>query len=309
MHTSFPFPVLISSFLTANSSSTFPGWCSQLRRTQRYLGLRPPRVPMDDSDQGVDQLASREDQHAASVIFQAEVTSRLPIINVDDFAPYAFEGSVVFISLDVECYERGPKQVTEIGISTLDTKDIEHLSPGPGARAWMSRIKSRHFRIKEYQHLTNTDFVDGCPDRFEKAFGASEFISLAEAPKVLASCFRPPFGYYDARNMPMGPLTLHEQHGKGWGMDISDAQGIFLTDDPRKRPRKLVLVGHDVSHDIVYLQSLGYDPSGLNSLVEILDTGNLYQAWKQEEQLKNLGSVLVELGIAGWNLHNAVGFL
>ena len=198
--------------------------------------------------------------------------------------------------------------MTEIGISTLDTQDIKNLSPGAGAQDWRDIIKSRHFRIKEYKHLKNTDFVQGCPDRFEKAFGESEFISLAEAPQVLASCFRPPFGYNYRRNMPMGPLTERERLGQGWGMDISDAQGIFLTDDPRKMPRKLVLVGHDVSHDISYLRAIGYDPSNLASLVEIVDTGNLYQAWKQEDQLKSLGSVLCELGIAGWNLHNAVGF-
>jgi len=31
----------------------------------------------------------------------------------------------------------------------------------------MSAIRARHFRINEYKHVHNTDFVHGCADRFE----------------------------------------------------------------------------------------------------------------------------------------------
>ena len=167
-------------------------------------------------------------------------------------------------------------------------------------------MKSRHFRIKEYQHLKNSIHVDGCPDRFEKCFGESEFVTEKDMVKVLASCFQPPFGFNYRRNLPMGPLTDRERLGKGWGLDLMDAQGIFLTDDPRTRLRKLVLVGHDVPNDIAFLRQIGFDPTKLSTVVEALDTGHLYQALKQEDQMKSLGMILYELDIVGWNLHNAV---
>ena len=285
------------------------GWCSQARRTQRYLGLRPPRELHYDSDPGVDQTASPQDQHAAIEGYQAEVTAQLPAIDVEDSMPYEFEDSVVFIAFDVEAYERAPKQITEIGISTLDTNDIRVLPPGPGGEYWRQLIKSRHFRIKEHQHLKNTDFVDGCPDRFEKCFGESEFVPEKMVPQVLASCFQPPFSMNDKRNMPMGPLTERERRAAGWGMEMMDAQGIFLEDDPRKRLRKLVLVGHDVANDIGYLRKIGYDPESLSTVVDVLDTANLFQAWKQEDQVKSLGMILYDLNITGWNLHNAVSLV
>ena len=285
------------------------GWCSQARRAQRYLGLRPARGLHYDSDPGVDHTASPQDQLAAIEVHQAELTAQLPIINVDDFVPYDFEDSVVFIAFDVEANERPPRQITEIGISTLDTNDIKNLSPGAGAKDWFDRIKSRHFRIKEYQHIKNTDFVDGCPDRFEKKFGQSEFVPEKKIKEVLVSCFQPPFGFNYRRNMPMGPLTHFEKWNKNGGMDLLDAQGIFLEDDPRTRVRKLVLVGHDVAADLAYLRKIDFDPENLDTVIEVLDTSSLYQAWKQEDQIRSLGTVLCDLDIAGWNMHNAVSLV
>lgn len=67
----------------------------------------------------------------------------------------------------MESYERNHNLITEIGIATLDTADIIDVAPGQGGVNWFEHIRARHFRVKEYSNLINTEFVTGCPDRFE----------------------------------------------------------------------------------------------------------------------------------------------
>lgn len=182
---------------------------------------------------------------------------------------------MVFICVDVEAYERNTKLITEIGIATLDTKDIAAIKPGEGGADWMSVIRARHFRINEHKHLNNVEFVAGCADKFE--FGASEFINLKDAPHIVASCFKHPFS--KAEETSFG----HEEHPK----------------------RNIILVGHDISADISFLQTIGYDVHNLSNLVETADTAFMWRYLKRESNPRNLGSILAELGIIGWNLHNA----
>ena len=208
----------------------------------------------------------------------------LPQLDTDAPAPYAFENSVVFISVDVEAFERNHSLITEIGISTLDTNELIDLPPGLGGKDWMTRIKSRHFRIRERAHIVNKDFITGCPERFEKVFGVSEFISIDDAPAVVASCFRPPFSA------------------------LIDAAPVTQSGDTKAK-RKIVLVGHDIKTDINYLRDLGYDPGNLSNLLEVLDTADVYRALKCDASGINLGSILCDLGLTGWNLHNAVSFI
>lgn len=172
------------------------------------------------------------------------------------------------------------RPITEIGISSLDTHDLLGLSPGEMGKAWMKKIRSRHFRIKETAHLHNSEYVVGCADRFEPEFGQSEWVSFKEAPQIIASCFRPPYS----------------------GL-VDDGKP---DEDGSASKRQLILVGHDVNMDISYLRKLGYDVSNLSNLLEALDTANLYRAWKHEQNPSKLGSILVDLELTGWNLHNAV---
>jgi hypothetical protein len=81
--------------------------------------------------------------------------------------PFEQEDSVVFVCIDVEAYERNASLITEIGIATLDTVDIKSLAPGESGTNWMAMIRARHFRINEYKHLHNSEFVQGCADKFE----------------------------------------------------------------------------------------------------------------------------------------------
>jgi hypothetical protein len=80
--------------------------------------------------------------------------------------PLKTEDDVIFICVDVEAWERDHKLITEIGIATLDTADIASLAPGDGGKNWVPAIRARHFRIREYRHLANCDFVGGCAEHF-----------------------------------------------------------------------------------------------------------------------------------------------
>lgn len=69
--------------------------------------------------------------------------------------------------------------------------------------------------------------------------------------------------------------------------------------------RNIILVGHDIAADINYLRKLGYDPYNLANLQEVIDTSLMYRALEREPHPRSLGTILVNLEIAGWYLHNA----
>lgn len=201
--------------------------------------------------------------------------SPLPALNASSTPPYPFDLDSVIIAVDVESFERNNKLITEIGVATLDTRDLLHLAPGANGSNWFSKIRARHIRVKEYMHLVNKDLVQGCPDRFE--FGKSEIVSKQDAPKVVAACFKPPF------SGPIGRPTQAESAEK----------------------RNILFLGHDSKHDIGYLIELGYNPLNLSNLVEILDTALMFRSYSRESNGRSLGHILYEMDIAGWNLHNA----
>jgi hypothetical protein len=85
---------------------------------------------------------------------------------LDKSAQHPQEDSVVFICVDVEAFERNHNLITEIGIATLDTSNITSIPPGTNGTGWISAITAKHFRIKEYGHLENKEFLQGCADSF-----------------------------------------------------------------------------------------------------------------------------------------------
>ncbi|KAH0556471.1 hypothetical protein GP486_005627 [Trichoglossum hirsutum] len=223
-------------------------WGRQIKRTQRYLGLRQRQ------EQGGLEQASRH-----------ELGMTDHFIDLESPAPYPMESSVVFVSVDIESFERDHRKITEIGISVLDTKDLDGVPPGKGGIEWMKHIRAKHLRIREHAHLRNKDFVVGCADRFE--FGESRFVGMREAPSIIAESFRFPSADQTTRN--------------------------------------IILLGHGIDGDIEYLKGMGYNPLNLNNLIEVLDTSAMYRYLKREPNPRSLGSVLSDLDIMGWNLHNA----
>ena len=270
-------------------------WCAELKRAQCYFGLHP-RGTARQEDYLTGPNMSWEESQRAQEEYELAAGIKLPALDVALPSPYDFDRNVVFICVDAEAYEKDQRKITEIGISTLDTLDLVHLAPGPGGEAWMKKIRCRHFRIVEYAHLNNTEFVAGCADRFQNNFGKSEWISIKEAPQVVASCFKPPFsapGQYIRY-----PDSRHEVARIGSNIPP-------LVKDYAANKRNIVLLGHETRSDIEYLHRIGYDVGNLSNVIEAIDTINLFRALKHERNPRSLAAVLLELELIGWNLHNA----
>ncbi|KAJ4379010.1 hypothetical protein N0V86_005887 [Didymella sp. IMI 355093] len=198
-------------------------------------------------------------------------------------APYHFDQDVVFVCVDVESYERAHHMITEVGIATLDTRDLANIAPGIDGDKWRPFIRTRHLRIREHAHLVNSVFVQGCPDRFY--FGESSIVPLAEAPAEVAACFSPPFGAHHTNSVESTADLMS-------GVDLNEK-------------RNLIFLGHDTVGDVRYLQNLGFDPMKIENLLEALDTAVMYRVWRRELNATGLGRILHDFDIAGHGLHNA----
>ena len=277
--------------------------CSQLKRARCYLGLRPRTTVLEDpaslehADWNQYQKALEKHENAMNAMYKN--------IDLTKPTPNHFHRNIVFISVDVECYERGHHILTEIGISTLDTKDLHGLAPGQGGVAWMKKIRVRHFRIKEASHLANSDFVSGCADGFQREFGVTEWVSIKDAREAVASCFRHPFSAFGRPGDYIETLS-----------DDGSVKNAHKTrpnsGEPNKvdiTEREIILVGHDIKADIDYLSTIGYDISSQTNILEALDTADLFRAYMHDHQTRKLGNLLLAFDLAGYNLHNAVSLL
>ena len=164
-------------------------WCEALRRGQRYLGLRP--VDLKGGLPVPDPSLPWDEQQNFGTAQKIKHGPTLRPLDVERPAPHAFDRNVVFVSVDIEAFERNHNLITEVGISTLDTADIKSVAPGDNGVNWMECIRSRHFRISDHDHLRNTTFCIGDPERF--LFGRSEFVRMKEIGNVVDSCFEPPY--------------------------------------------------------------------------------------------------------------------
>lgn len=142
------------------------GWGASIKRVQYYLGIREVRddaqaIQASLQNSGLDWV----DVKAAAKAAAAKLPP--PTFDPGKYMKFKPLDSVVFISVDVEAYEMNHKQITEIGVATLDTLDLVQVEPGNGGRDWMQQIRARHFRIHENRFLINRVHVSGCPDSFE----------------------------------------------------------------------------------------------------------------------------------------------
>lgn len=228
-----------------------------LTRIQCYFGLQDGQT-IDESFEN----------------FGNEKTPDLQPLDVKTASAFPMWKKPVLISFDVESNEYSHSQVTEIGVSVLDTQDLIGIPPGENGTEWTSRIQSRHFRVREYANVVNNSFVSGCPDKFE--FGESEWVDSAELIAAVEECFR--------------IRTTSE-------------------DNNSQNPRNIIIVGHAVACDVKYLREQGatiFDQTESSpAIIERIDTAQLFRVWKKEQQQRSLAKVLDELGILGWNLHNA----
>jgi hypothetical protein len=199
--------------------------------------------------------------------------------NVEEPAPYPCDSDVIIIAIDVEAYEKAHHIITEVGVSTLDTRDLKGTAPGVNGQNWQQFVRARHFRINEHKAYVNGEFVHGCPERFE--FGTSEMAGLQEMPSKLTRCFHEPFSKPGSSD-PEGPVH----------------------DDPEHR-RNIVLLGHDVEQDVQYCHRLGFSVLGRGNMLSIMDTRAMYQAYTRDHSPRGLGSIMGDFDFSAWHLHNA----
>lgn len=144
-------------------------WNQSIKKVQRYLGIRHLSL----AQQGEMVRARLQNENLEWMHYDEAFRNAMDNLpppkgfDAEKPAPYNHGDSIVFVCVDVEAYERNTRQITEIGIATLDTEDLKAINPGEGGANWRKIIIARHFRIKENRHLINKDFVHGCPDRFE----------------------------------------------------------------------------------------------------------------------------------------------
>lgn len=206
-----------------------------------------------------------------------ETESALTPVEAAESDEPTFDQDAVFICCDIESFEFDHNRITEIGFATLDTRDLRGTAPGRFAQDWYGKIRGRHFRIKECLHLENRKYVKGCSKDF--LFGQSEIVSIRNAPRAVAECFRPPFSRVDYDDSPYGGVALGR--------------------------RNIVLVGHDTKNDIGYLRKIGYDVGNLGSLIQIVDTAQLWRAYAQTPDQPALAKICAAMDIETWSLHNA----
>lgn len=280
--------------------TTFPQ--GSIERAQRYLGLqpKPPTVePIDPKTTG------KQHDHT-----NKPLDMELPV-------PHPFEDNPILISFDVESWEMDHTAITEIGLSVLDTGDIESIPPGSRGEEWIKKIRSRHFRIKGRESLRNVRFCEGNPDMFQ--FGKSEYVTIEAAADTIDACFEYP---YSAGFECEGPPQTDE-HGY---YIVREPVSVSKTPelDDSAPPRTLLIVGHGIDGDIAYLASLGSTIFGtksvpssngdggpsrrqrvLSSIREQFDTAQLYQTLSKESQTTSLTRICNDLGITARYAHNA----
>lgn len=79
---------------------------------------------------------------------------------------------------------------------------------------------------------------------------------------------------------------------------VTGADGI-------KRAQEVVLVFHETSSDVKYLEIVGYDIYKNDNLLEIVDTKHMKQSALRSDHATKLESILFQLGLPYGNLHNA----
>lgn len=255
------------------------------------------------------QKASRKKRHSETSVTQGDSASNAmqyfglnptsnsasvqpgvpePLLDHTKPVPHAFDQEPILIAIDVEAYEHPPRMITEIGVATLDTRDLKGIAPGENGREWQKFIRGRHLRIAEYKRYKNRRWVKGCPDAFE--FGTSEFVPKKNTAAHLSSCFREPYSGGQNANHPSSTTT---------NANNNNPTSLW------PEHRNLIIVGHDLSQDIKYFESMNVEIRNRRNLIDTLDTIPLFKHYTGDSQASSLGKILLHFDLESWNLHNA----
>jgi hypothetical protein len=128
--------------------------------------------------------------YIASSPVSAEMLEGLP--------PFPFANSPVFICIDIERAACQGQQITEIGLTVLDTRDLgprnkPQLVPGtpPGNRghSWFKFLRTTHLRVSDHPHENcRRSYCKGSPGSF--AFARSSFVKIGDLKRRLEEWYR-----------------------------------------------------------------------------------------------------------------------
>ncbi|KAF2491538.1 hypothetical protein BU16DRAFT_621084 [Lophium mytilinum] len=178
--------------------------------------------------------------------------------------------SAILIAIDCEWHENEPRELTEIGIAMLDTRDIQGLEPGPNAENWLDKIWFYHLRIREHGHMLNTRFCPGHPDDFN--WGTTKWVTKAEASRALHDLF------------------------------------TERVEPPKPELCPVVFLGHAVHGDSQKLaEHLQFDMGAIGSVVSTLDTQVIANecGYRGRGDTIGLGPLCSRFDISPKHLHNA----
>ncbi|KAK4548611.1 hypothetical protein LTR36_009521 [Oleoguttula mirabilis] len=234
----------------------------QVLRAQRYLGL----IAKKDEDDLMPDMAGLS----------------IAAIDPSKPPPYPLDMDAIFISIDCEAYEKWPKVVTEVGVATLDTRDLQGNAPGSVGQNWHKHIRGRHFRIIEHKHLVNKEYCPGDPTAFE--YGKSEFVGKDNIASALTGCFHEPF----SKKQPDDSYTV----------TTKDANAV-------EEKRNIILLGHDINADIEFCKAIGFHPLNRGNMLDVLDSADLFRAYTKAVNPSSLGNVCYHFDLSAWHAHNA----
>ncbi|KAF2810842.1 uncharacterized protein BDZ99DRAFT_386492 [Mytilinidion resinicola] len=180
-------------------------------------------------------------------------------------------------SIDVEWHTKMPREMIEIGLAVLDSRDIRGIEPGWNAENWMRKVYFYHFRIKEHGHLPNT-FAHS--EGFD--WGTMVWLSKAEAKKALIQCFSWP---------------------------VEDNESTDLSDGKELKLRPVLFLGHAVENNTAELKkALDLDLEAIGTIVKSVGTqviAKLKGIRPRGRRVIGLKDLCYEHGISIQVLHNA----
>lgn len=81
--------------------------------------------------------------------------------------------------------------------------------------------------------------------------------------------------------------------------------GSIIGDLESEDKRPVILVGHDLKNDLVYLQKIGYQVWRVPQVIDEVDTSSMYRRLERAQNGRGLEAICRELQHCGYDFHNA----
>ena len=95
------------------------------------------------------------------------------------------------------------------------------------------------------------------------------------------------------------------EFGQSEWISVVDAATILAQSCGPDPARNIVLVGLAIEGDLAHLRKLNFDVRQSLRVIDSLDVGIIDREARHLSQSRNLGNIIYDQGIKGWNLHNA----